>query len=261
MNFVPSDPYDFALIAAAVLLLASGGLLLLRKPWRTNIPFPYQQKRFGTDLQQTWLPLIRDAVEGEFDVLPAVQMEELLTVDPSIRAKAALQAADRLAGQQADYLLLAPRTLEPLAVVLFQTGDLKEAFRSAAFLAAGLPVVLLAGQPTLAVAELRELFRRELGYSSRAGGDPADGWVLGLLDANLTANEEWSLGRVGGEQEKPASPEGEDHAGDRWTPCPDCGASRAPRQVNRGRHAGKFFLVCNRYPECQHLQPLGRRPF
>jgi Protein of unknown function (DUF2726) len=260
MTIAPSDPYDFSLLAAMVLLVVVGGLLLLRRSWRKDAPFPYRQIRFGTDLQQAWFPLLREAAEGEFAVLPAVRMEDLLAVDPVTRARAARQATERLAGQTADFLLLAPATLEPLAVVLLQSGTRPEAFRSAALLAGGLPVVPLAAQPPLAVAELRELLRRELGLSAAAANDFADGWVLGRLDAHLTENEEWSLGLAEPRQDASAAvTTGEARAADRWAPCPDCGAPRAPRQVNRGRHAGKYFLVCSQYPECQHLQPLGRR--
>jgi hypothetical protein len=260
MTLVPSDPYDFSLLAATVLLLFVGGLLLLRKAWRKDVPFPYQQKCFGSELLRVWFPLIREAADDDFAVLPAVRMEELLLVDPTTRSHAARRAEEKLAEQTADFLLLSPRTLEPLAVILLQSGTRSEAFRSAALLAAGIPVVQLPAKPALTVAELRELLRRELGYTTSAVRDPADGWVLGQLDTHLLAGEEWSLGLGEPLNESAVSPaELADQVADRWASCPDCGASRAPRQVNRGRHVGKYFLVCSRYPECRHLQPLGRQ--
>ncbi len=38
-------------------------------------------------------------------------------------------------------------------------------------------------------------------------------------------------------------------------PCPECGAELV---IRSGRHGP--FLGCSRYPECQHIRPLKRRP-
>jgi len=257
-DFLSSDPYDLALLATAVLLLLFGGILLLRRSWRKDDPFPFEQKPLGTESQRVWLPLVQAAVRGRYDVLPAVRLDDLLQVKPSPGDKPARLAAGRLAGHRVDFVLLAPGTLDPLAAVQLQGTGQQDAFFRAALLAAGLPVLFLPPKPVPAVDELRDLLQKELGNEALPReADPLDEWVLGTPGPELVAGEEWSLGEAGalGGLQVASGP-----AAGPWPPCPECGSERVARQVNRGRYAGKSVLVCSRYPACQHLQPVGQRP-
>lgn len=261
MAVILQDPYDAAILVSGILLLLIGVLLLLRKLQRPNSPFPYAQKPFGNELRRRWLPVIQAATGDDYQVLPAVRLEDLLTIAPGIRGKAAQRAAERLAGRGVDFVLLAPGTLDPLAVILLESENRQESFTSAALLAGGLPVVCLPAEPLLAVGELRQTLQGTLG-AAQPQDEPEsfDDWVLGSLFAPDQPAEEWSLG---GDQPPPRRPEAsatsDPPAASRWSACPDCGSPREPRRVNRGRHAGSYFLVCQRYPACQQLQPLKRR--
>lgn len=253
MHFVPNDPYDQLLAGSGILLLLFGLLLLWRRPWRKQAPFPYQLRRIGNGSQRQWLPLLAAAVGDEFDLLPVVRLEDLLLVDPQLARKAAVKAGLRLQELEIDFLLLAPGSLDPLAAVLLQTGAVQEAFRSAALLAAGIPIVQLPAEPLLEVPQLQDLLRSELGRGTLAS---ADGWSLGATGEGEPAEVEWSLGEPAAvtPAETVAAPP---RSG--WPACPECGAERTPRRVSSGRHAGKLFLVCRNYPDCSHLQPLSRR--
>jgi len=251
-----NDPFDFALLVTGSLLLLVGGSLLLSRLWRRGRPFPYRQKPLGTDLQRSWLPQLREAVRDDYDILPAVRLDDLLDVDRSARARVAQRAAEKLAGRVVDFVLLAPGTLDPLAVVLLEDDERQQGFCSAALLAGGLAVVTLPSRPLPEVDALRVLLRRELGTAtSTAPDEPVDDWALGNLVEPGSASEEWSLGGDALDRQ-PAEPTAGAEAATSWPPCPDCGSPRLPRRVNRGRHAGRYFLVCERYPSCQSLQPL-----
>jgi hypothetical protein len=254
-----NDPYDVALLVTGGLLLLVGGSLLLSRLWRRDRPFPYTQKPLGTDLQRSWLPQLREAVRDDYDILPSVRLDDLLDVDRSARARIAQRAAEKLAGRVVDFVLLAPGTLDPLAVVLLEDDERQQGFCSAALLAGGLAVVTLPARPLPAIDELRELLRREMGIgASTAPDEPVDDWVLGTLVESGAASEEWSLGGDALDRQ-PSEPRPGADAAASWPPCPDCGSPRVPRRVNRGRHAGRYFLVCERYPSCQSLQPLKLR--
>lgn len=252
------DPYDLALLMTGVLLLLVGGSLLLRRCWRKTNPLPYAPKAYGTTSQRRWLSQLNEAFGGDYDLQVAVRLDALLAVEGAQRRKAAELAAAKLDGQQVDFVLLEKGTLEPRASVLLQETDRSQVFCNAALLAAGLPVLLLPAEPVPDAAELRSLLKREM-TPSFSGKLPAesDDWVLGSLEPGPSEAEQWSLGETEGERPAPVeTPVADLPSTGQWSPCPECGSPRTPRRVNRGRHAGRFFLVCQRYPACQLLQPL-----
>jgi len=252
------DPYDLALLVTGILLLLVGGYLLLGRFWRKTNPLPYVRKDYGSAAQRRWLPQMNAAFGGDYDLQLAVRLEALLAVDGAQRRKAAELAAAKLGGQQVDFVLLEKGTLEPQATVLLQEPDRSQVFCNAALLAAGLPVLLLPAEPVPAVAELRSLLQRELtpSFSGKLSAE-SDDWVLGRLVSDLSEPEQWSLGEAEAKPPAPVeTPVAELPSAGQWPPCPECGSPRMPRRVNRGRHAGRYFLVCQRYPTCQQLQPL-----
>jgi ssDNA-binding Zn-finger/Zn-ribbon topoisomerase 1 len=263
--FNPNDPYDLGLLFLLLLLAILGCTLLLRL-FRRRKRFPWEKRDglFEPD-ERSLIKALRLALGGDFCVFPRLQLADLLQPRGNPGKRQTREATEKIAGIPLDFVVCRTRDLEIIGAIEFDravSGSRENrSYRShieQCLETAAIPLARIPGGTALEPEEIRRVLAEEGFFQRETEWGPAEDWRLGTVEKapGIQDEEEWRLGesiRPLGPKEKPLGEK------DLEIPkCPACGANMARRKATKGHHAGKFFWVCTRYPDCREIMPVSR---
>ncbi|MDP5290765.1 DUF2726 domain-containing protein [Oceanimonas sp. CHS3-5] len=180
IDWLPVSLLDWLMLALVSLLVLLTLFSLLRRIWRGKPGQAYVQRVMFSPEAATALELLEQAAGDQLRVFPAVQMNEVLELAPTLKKthrEAALQA---LFGEKLDFVLCSPRDLRVRLVVALVDDSLSQADGRhrhrllEQIETAGLPVVHLSPKdwptPEALRDELNALLRPAAPPPSLAGG-------------------------------------------------------------------------------------------
>jgi hypothetical protein len=260
--FNPNDPYDLGLLFLLLLLAILGGTLLLRL-FRRRKRFPWEKRDglFETE-ERSRLKSLRQTLGDKFSVFPRMRLADLLQPRGNPGKRQTREATEKIADIPLDFVVCRTKDLGIVGVVEFDRATSRSGEKRSCkslieecLKIADIPLVRIPGKSTLEPEEIRRVLKKEGFFHRESEWGPGEEWRLGTVEkAADNPEEEWRLG----ESRPPSSPEaGFSVKQDRENPkCPACGADMVQRKATRGRHAGKFFWTCSRYPDCPEIMPV-----
>lgn len=158
---------EIAIILMALLICIS--VLAIRFN-NDSIDFPFSTKRqLFTAAERQFLPLIENAVNGEFRVLTRVRLAELLAVRKGANQKSVKSAFMRAGNKQIDFVLCNKDDLTPVMAIdlVYGTGKnghntQRDFFVNGALETASIPHARIKAKPGYSVNDIRECIEAKL---------------------------------------------------------------------------------------------------
>ena len=215
----------FVLLAAVAL----GLLYYWKRPVAGLDAYPFEsQTRFLAPKEVAFYPVLLQAVAGRYSVFARVRLADVIDAKAKMSPARRLSAQNRILRKSVSFVLCDPAAQRVAGVITLDStapgGDTDD-FIGRALKAAGVPRVCVPESEKDNVVRIQALIQSGIEEHGRRSALPAVGDGAEAPDAEK---------RV----------------------CPQCGALMEKQQAQRGRHAGKFFYVCSRFPGCPKIIPL-----
>ena len=126
IKMLPVSMLDWLVFSIVLLLILLVLLSLLRRLWRGKARQPYQQKLLFSPEATTALRLLDEAIGLQLRVFAAVNISELVTLNPKLRKSQREQAWHAIYGETLDFVLCSPNDLKPRAAVVLADDSLSK---------------------------------------------------------------------------------------------------------------------------------------
>ncbi|WP_417618124.1 DUF2726 domain-containing protein [Oceanisphaera sp.] len=161
-QMLPVSMLDWLVFSTVLLLVLLALLSLLRRLWRGKPKQPYQQKLLFSPEGATALRLLDEAIGQQLRVFAAVNISELIALNPKLKKSQREQAWHAIYGETLDFVLCSPNDLKPRAAVvladdsLSKTDGKKQQQLLQQIQDAGLPIVQLSPKAWPGARELHD---------------------------------------------------------------------------------------------------------
>ncbi|MBA2665477.1 MAG: DUF2726 domain-containing protein [Trueperaceae bacterium] len=146
-----------AILAALVLLVARRQRVGVTEP-----TFPYTAAHLFSNAERSFLGVLEQAVDGQYQVFAKVRLADLLKVRPGLDRSASQSAFNKISAKHADFVLCHPSDLRTVAVIELDDASHRAASRKArdsffdgAFTAAEIPVYHFDARTSYSLHDLR----------------------------------------------------------------------------------------------------------
>jgi hypothetical protein len=198
--------------------------------------FPYERAdTLISPNQQSILVLLEKALDERYSIFSKIRLQDLVRVNSDLSPGQQKAAMKRLTSEPLDLVICEKKTAGILGVVLLdregassENGRVRrEADIDRVLAAAGIPVVQMNASKAYSLEDIR-------------------------IEVSRTIFLKWKNDKATRPPE-PVNGKGERKNGG-FGSCPLCGAPFVKRIARKGAYAGKHFLACSKYPQCQHVR-------
>ena len=219
---------------------------------KTLNDMPFEKKGFFfTAKNRDFYQVLQKSVVDKYIVFARVSMAEVIRTSHGLSKGKRAAYVQKLQTIQVPFVLCEANSLAIVAGVLLdeqvqqdKQSLMERHFITQAFKAIGLPLVCFKAKNTYDVKLLEQSLCQQIGEPQPA---PIQDF---LSDAGEDTNEpvvELVLKPMGESLEPVLSQE---------QMCPKCGAPMQLKKAEKGRRAGKHFLMCSTFPECKRAIPV-----
>ena len=246
-----------SLMSVLVILIVGIVLILMFSLWKFVYSkvlndMPFEKKRFFfTAKQRSFYQVLQQATGDKYIIFARVSMAEVIRTSHGLSTNKRAAYVQKLQGVQVPFVLCEANSLAIVAGVMLdeQAQQDKQSltehhFIMEVFKVIGLPLVCLKTTNTYDVKLLEQRLFQQIGEPQPV---PTQDF---LSEAGEDTNEpvvELVLKPMGESSEDVPSKE---------QVCPKCGAPMVLKKAEKGRRAGKPFLMCSTFPECKRAIPV-----
>ncbi len=240
-----------------VILIVGIALTLAFVLWKfvhtkTLDDMPFEKRRFFfTAKQRAFYQALQQSIGDKYIVFSRVSMAEVIRTSHGLSKKKRAAYVQKLQGVQVPFVLCEATSLVIVAGVMLdeqvqpdEQALMERNFITQVFNVTGLPLVCFDAKNTYDVKLMAKSLHRQIGEPQ---SEPIQDF---LSDAGEDTNEpvvELVL--------KPMN-ESFEPAPSQEQMCPKCGAPMKLKKAEKGRRAGKHFLMCSTFPECKRAIPV-----
>jgi len=241
----------FVILAMGVVLLLGLVLwkLLYAKPLNDT---PFEKKRFFfTAKQRDFYQVLHGAARNKYAIFARVSMADVLRAHHELDKRKTVNYTKKLQGIQLSFVLCDVNSLAIVAGVMLDeqvSQDVKIAaskqFVQQAFEAVDVPLLHFKAKGSYDIKAVEQVLKEQL-------AEPKTQPVQDFLDE---AGEQTDNPMV--ELVLKPMDEGLEPTPSEAQVCPKCGAPMMLKKAEKGRRAGKYFLMCSTFPVCKRAIPV-----
>jgi len=241
----------FVILAIGVVLLLGLVLWKLLSSKAAN-DVPFEKKRFFfTAKQRDFYQVLQSVASDNYVVFASVPAEKVLRIRNDLSKNKRAAYAKKLQAIQLSFVLCDTNSLAIVAGVMLDeqvSKDVKteasKQFVKKAFAAIDLPLLHFKAKGSYDIKAVAQVLKEQLVA-------PKAQPVQDFLDEAGEQTDEPMVELV----LKPMN-EGLDPEPSQEQVCPKCGAPMVLKKAEKGRRAGKYFLMCSTFPVCKRAIPV-----
>ena len=220
-----------------VVIVVAAALLLKARSKREPAEYPYQKAdSLFSPAERSFLGVVERAVGDKCKVLGKVRLADIISPSKGLSRSDWQKAFNRIGAKHVDFALCAKDDLSLICAIELDDSSHKKTdrrtrddFLERALSAAAIPFIRFTARASYNLQEVRSQIAEATGLALQAA-----------------PNEASSVQAAEGKLAQADAPR----------TCPKCSSPMVLRKAASGKHAGKRFWGCSRYPECKTLLPV-----